>query len=85
MNIQSFNHDITNHFLDRVDEIVRLLPCKHHFHQLCIDQWLLDKRTCPMCKMNILRHYGLVMKTKMTHQEIPSDETNEEMLLHEND
>ena len=33
------------------------------FHKSCIDQWLLEKRTCPMCKMDILKFYGLVEET----------------------
>ena len=24
-------------------------------------QWLLEKRTCPMCKMDILKHYGMLV------------------------
>jgi hypothetical protein len=38
--------------------------CYHfQFHKSCIDQWLLEKRTCPMCKMDILKYYGLVDET----------------------
>ena len=33
----------------------------HEFHKNCIDPWLLEHRTCPMCKMDILRHYGFVV------------------------
>ena len=25
-------------------------------------QWLLEKRTCPMCKMDILKHYGMLVE-----------------------
>ncbi|CAN8006912.1 unnamed protein product [Ixodes hexagonus] len=44
----------------RLGEVVRLLPCKHTFHKSCVDPWLLEQRSCPMCKMDILKHYGLV-------------------------
>lgn len=35
--------------------------CRHEFHKSCIDPWLLEHRTCPMCKMDILKHYGFVV------------------------
>lgn len=34
-------------------EKIRHLPCKHHFHSGCIDQWLLKNKSCPFCKQNI--------------------------------
>lgn len=36
---------------------------RHEFHKLCIDPWLLEHRTCPMCKMDILKHYGFVVSS----------------------
>lgn len=44
----------------KVGEVVRTLPCKHTFHKSCVDPWLLEQRSCPMCKMDILKYYGLV-------------------------
>ncbi|XP_025424764.1 protein goliath-like isoform X2 [Sipha flava] len=41
-------------------EVVRILPCRHEFHKSCVDPWLLEHRTCPMCKMDILKHYGFL-------------------------
>ena len=32
---------------------------RHIFHKSCVDPWLLDQRSCPMCKLDILREYGM--------------------------
>lgn len=32
-------------------QIVRtIIKCKHSFHQKCVDNWLIDKNNCPMCR-----------------------------------
>ncbi|KAM3726760.1 E3 ubiquitin-protein ligase [Dirofilaria immitis] len=34
-------------------DLVRMLPCAHHFHLKCIDKWLKGNRTCPICRQNV--------------------------------
>ncbi|XP_053516919.1 E3 ubiquitin-protein ligase RLIM-like [Artibeus jamaicensis] len=33
---------------------LRILPCSHEFHVCCIDRWLSDNSTCPICRRNVV-------------------------------
>ena len=36
------------------EELLRNLPgCNHTFHQFCIDNWLRQNPTCPLCRNNV--------------------------------
>ena len=33
------------------DNLIRVLKCKHYFHNKCIEKWLIEcENTCPICK-----------------------------------
>lgn len=43
----------------KVGDVVTVLTCDHIFHKTCIEPWLLERRTCPMCKCDILKALGV--------------------------
>ncbi|XP_023782657.1 LOW QUALITY PROTEIN: E3 ubiquitin-protein ligase RNF128-like [Cyanistes caeruleus] len=43
------------------NDVMRVLTCNHVFHKTCIDPWLLEHGTCPLCKCDILKVLGVKM------------------------
>lgn len=35
------------------DRILEIIECKHMFHQSCLEPWLRQKGTCPLCRVSI--------------------------------
>ena len=29
-------------------------PCHHDFHQSCIEQWMYEDKTCPLCRIDLI-------------------------------
>lgn len=48
----------------KAGEVVTVLTCDHIFHKTCIEPWLLERRTCPMCKCDILKALGVEEQPK---------------------
>lgn len=45
-------HICMSEFVDM--EILRILPCFHEFHTPCIDKWIVENATCPVCREEVL-------------------------------
>ncbi|KFB47830.1 AGAP010356-PA-like protein [Anopheles sinensis] len=60
-------HEVVMHIIEGSRQFRSMANInRHEFHKACIDPWLLEHRTCPMCKMDILKHYGFVVGSSTT-------------------
>lgn len=39
--------------LEIINADERELDCHHSYHKLCIEQWLIEKNNCPMCRCDV--------------------------------
>jgi len=39
----------------KVDDELRILPCRHEFHTQCVDKWLPMKKICPLCRHDVTK------------------------------
>ncbi|XP_065266805.1 E3 ubiquitin-protein ligase RNF128 isoform X2 [Emys orbicularis] len=70
------------------NDVVRILTCNHLFHKTCIDPWLLEHRTCPMCKLDILKALGIevdIEEGAESFQTTVSNEASNRASLNEED
>jgi hypothetical protein len=53
-----FDNDTCSICLDELysnenqDEIIQI-KCNHMFHKKCLDEWILQKKICPLCKVEL--------------------------------
>ncbi|XP_059207457.1 E3 ubiquitin-protein ligase RNF43 isoform X1 [Centropristis striata] len=43
---------------------LRIISCAHEFHKDCVDPWLLQHRTCPLCMHNIMGEEKHIYRTE---------------------
>lgn len=49
---------------------------RHDFHRNCIDPWLLQNYTCPLCKCRVLKQYGFVVSSRTSNNNNPNPNPN---------
>uniref|UniRef100_H3B9B5 RING-type E3 ubiquitin transferase n=1 Tax=Latimeria chalumnae TaxID=7897 RepID=H3B9B5_LATCH len=50
---------------------LRIITCFHEFHKECVDPWLLQHRTCPLCMHNIIE--GDAIPRHLSHSRSPTN------------
>lgn len=52
--LQSYNPcSICQQDYEPMQELLRIPPCGHAYHQACIANWLLNNFTCPICRLDV--------------------------------
>ncbi len=39
--------------LNNISTQMTILKCKHIYHPLCLEEWMLEKKSCPICNISI--------------------------------
>lgn len=53
-----------------LDETAKKIVCAHVFHQACIDQWLMNANTCPLCRIVVDQFAPRFRVPEMTVEEL---------------
>ena len=56
---------------------IKVLGCKHGFHEDCIDSWILKSRdnniVCPVCRTNIKEKLGMEDESDQNNEDHPNE------------
>jgi hypothetical protein len=61
--------------LECLNNQLKTLPCKHQFHTRCINKWLREKNTCPMCRRVIGQSIQPVQQIEQIERDRPARRT----------
>ncbi|XP_074527574.1 E3 ubiquitin-protein ligase RNF43 isoform X1 [Halichoeres trimaculatus] len=57
---------------------LRIISCAHEFHKDCVDPWLIQHRTCPLCMHNIMGEEKHVYRTERQQQRSRLQQSSEQ-------
>ncbi|XP_078404678.1 E3 ubiquitin-protein ligase RNF43 [Cetorhinus maximus] len=60
---------------------LRIISCFHEFHKECVDPWLLQHRTCPLCMYNIIEGSSSVAQHEVHDQANSAAQLNQRVHL----
>ena len=70
-NLNQFKEITCNICLDvfKIGDIIRILECKHEFHEDCIIKWLKMRNSCPVCRFELESNDPNYERQKNSHRE----------------
>ena len=70
-NIDKFKDITCNICLEgfEIGNVLRVLECKHEFHETCIITWLKSRNTCPVCRHELESNDPNYERRKRNHRE----------------
>jgi len=57
------------------DDVIKVTPCDHAFHEECVSNWLKTSRVCPICRQDITVDGGARRLARDTDSSLPTPQS----------
>jgi len=58
------------------NQVIQILPCHHKFHHKCLKPWFKTSTCCPLCRMDIKKHFNPETPSIQSQLSVQSNERN---------